>query len=161
MTEDDLADYRNAIDYDYAQELDGKEAMDSYLWAFGRPAFVFSKDGNGYYVELRDKAEYFKFKYERFKSAIGRIANATFEQFCNDDHFVGLEYDMFELNEAYDDRRAFWLVGIEYYMCPVPLDEWVRHASNGDRLYLGAVFDYHFRARLGKPLRGAPPPISG
>ena len=161
LTEDDLADYEGYINYDYVQEMTDNGVLDSYEWAFGRPAFTLARDEHGPYAELRDKAEYFGTKYERFKEAAEEAASATFEEFCTDDHFTGLEMHVYEIKSNYVDKLAFWLVGIEYFGAPVPLDEWVRHAKVGDRLYLGAVFDYHFRARLGKPLRGAPPPISG
>ena len=162
LTEDDLADYKGYIDYDYVREIPEEYRDHSYEWAFGGPAFSLGWDEEGNrYAELRDKAEYFRTKYERFKEAAEKAASATFEEFCTDDHFTGLEMHVYEIKSNYVDRLAFWLVGSEYYMCPVPLDEWVRHAKVGDRLYLGAVFDYHFRARLGKPLRGAPPPYRG
>lgn len=99
-----------------------------------------------------DKLAFFKPRYETWKRLIDRLGQATLEMFAFEEPLEGegkvtilnsLSGTHYMAEEAYSNKYGYYFDdnGEEYGN--QRFNDFMRHASNGDVFYIGAVIDYH------------------
>lgn len=143
-------DYKTADDYldtgfmqiaDYTDDLDDEGRKGCIEWlAKYLESGAEIKDG---VLEIKDKKKLFERSFESFKAAASQLTFISFDNFCEPEFSAEAEdmgYAMYKLNAAYSDKYGFY-VDIDDF--PVPINDFLRRAHDGDRYYIGAVIDYH------------------
>lgn len=97
----------------------------------------FGKDDNGEYFIIENKAKYFESDFEGFQRTLNELSKKTLDDFIGHTN----EMLMFRLNNLYEDEYGFY-VEDEYCGCAT-FSSFMRHATVGDKYYIGATIDYH------------------
>ena len=91
--------------------------------------------------EIREK--FFQKAHTEFVAQAAKLAACTYEAFCGKDGHRELEYELFRLNDAYEDKYGFYAYDPE--SCDLqPLHAWLREADLTKPWYVGGVVDYHW-----------------
>lgn len=91
-------------------------------------------------MTITNKENYFKGFYEEFIKAAKEIAGAAFEDFCT----TKLSFDEYHLRSMYNDCFDFYMDDNGECYGNQTLMNFLRNANNGDKFYIGQVFDYHY-----------------
>lgn len=145
--EDELFD-RMPSGTDYVDKIDEADWENAYNWLNGTPGIeMHLKSENGKplkkpWFKITDKKAYFTDKYNEFKKYINIAANITLDDFCNPKS--NADYNMYLLQKTFDDNYGFYIADNGNRFGLTSLDSFMRYANEGDKFYLGNVYDYHF-----------------
>ena len=124
-----------------ADYVDGNTDRDDDInWlknCYEEKGLSFGADDNGEYFIIEDKAKYFAVNFEEFKKSLQELSESTFEDFISGE----CGYALYRLKNSYSDKFGFY-VECESCGCET-FDGFMRHATVGDKYYIGATIDYH------------------
>lgn len=93
------------------------------------------EDGNGFYLVIKNKDEYFASAYEDFKKHLNNVKNCTLAEFAKGTFY----YDLWALKESHNNRFGFYV----YSDALMPFDDFIRTAEMDCKYYIGNALDYH------------------
>lgn len=127
---------------DYVDEAGSKEDFEWLASALKGSAEVDYKNRT---ITITNKLAYFENRFKAFKETIARCANLSLEEFAEKEHDRQLTTGMlfYELKQQIESTYEFYLDDEKTWGCE-SLCSWMRHLDDGDVLYVGAVFDYHY-----------------
>lgn len=124
---------------DYVDSETDREGDIEWLSAILNDAVKFDKDS----FTIIDRDKYFAKKYEAFLDSINKLQNISFDEFsCKIP--TNLSLLMYDIQKAYSNEYGFYIDDNYEYAGTQTLDDFMRHVSNGDVFYIGAIFDYHY-----------------
>lgn len=120
----EIADY--VVDSDRNEDIDWLKDCCNGL--------TFGTDDNGKYFIVRNKEEYFKKKFKRFKNAVDTIKSCTLEEFTKE------IFAVWELKNAYEERFGFYVDADGELL---NFDNFIRLCIVNEKYYIGGTLDYH------------------
>ena len=96
--------------------------------------FEFGTDDNGEYFIVKNREEYFKSAFERFKSILDKIKDCTIKDFSE-----GI-FEVWQLKNEYEEKYGFY-IDVDGEL--MSLDSFVRLCATEEKYYIGATIDYH------------------
>lgn len=89
---------------------------------------------------IGEPSDYFREKFKRFKEYLGKLSEATLEDFSRPRFGTQFGIDLYTLNSAYDDKYGFYIYEDDDLYT---IDQWMRTIKKGDVYYIGSTIDYH------------------
>lgn len=142
ITERDMYDGNDFVPIiaDYVSEIEEGYDEEDVEWLARLLKEAAEFDGKTFVIT--NKKAYFEKKFERFLESIDELKEvATLETFM-DYKFNDLNEAYYSLKDAYDRTCEFYITSD--YNGYETLDSFMRWAEEGERYYIGTVFDYHF-----------------
>ena len=125
---------------DYVSEIEEGYDKEDVEWFAKALNGVAEFDGKSF--TIINKEAYFREKFNNFLESIDELKRAaTFEAFI-DYKFNSLSDAYYSLKNAYDYAYAFYITSD--YNGYETLDSFMRWAEEGEKYYIGTVFDYHY-----------------
>ena len=120
---------------DYVSSMSLEDEKDSFDWLAESPGL----DVSGKVLTIKDRREFFSWKYKEFLEAIKETETKSLDQFVG----LSFEYDLYRLEKLARDKYGFYILDSSSEEL-MPLDDFIRLHADGDSFHLGAVLDYHF-----------------
>lgn len=102
---------------------------------------ICGEDDSGYYIVVKNKENLFTTKFESFKRYVNDLQKASLDDFINS---ATISAKMYQLQESYNDKFAFWVVLKDEYDSILTFDEFIRYCETDTKYYIGNTIDYHY-----------------
>lgn len=139
----DIPDWFFSSIADYAGDIDDEYRDSEIKWLAESFRGSCSRDGDKLTFEPETREKYFLLRYSRFMELAAKLTGYSYEAFSGEEGRFSLEHALFEVNDAYEDKFAFYVY--DPRTCELEtLHNWLRSTDLTVPHYVGGIIDYHW-----------------
>ena len=128
---------------DFAEDISDEDREDEIKWLAEYFHNLCTAEGDKLTFDPATPEKRFKRNYSKFLEKAAALTAMSYEAFCGRMGGRVLEYTLFELNDAYEDKYGFYVYEPESLNLR-PINAWLREADLTKPFYVGGIVNYHW-----------------